>query len=94
MPTRSHSLGVTINTVHPGYIATDASSDVPPAIPALLAPLTPAARTGQPEDVAAVVGMLTGPDAEFLNGARIPVTGGLNHPLPLRRVLSAEHPRP
>ena len=86
--------GVTINTVHPGYIATEGSSGVPPAIPALLARLTPAARAGRPDDVAAVVAMLTSPEAEFLNGARIPVTGGLNHPLPLRRVLSAEQSRP
>ncbi len=40
--------GVTINVVHPGYVATEASGDLPPAIPALLAALAPSGRTATP----------------------------------------------
>lgn len=48
----------------------------------MLAALTPGGRTGIPDDVAGVVGMPTRDEAAFLNGARIPVTGGLNQPVP------------
>lgn len=80
--------GVTINTVHPGYIATDLSAHLPPAIPALLQRITPSGRAGVAADIAGVVAMLTGADAEYVNGARIPVSGGLNHPVSLARLLS------
>jgi 3-oxoacyl-[acyl-carrier protein] reductase len=78
--------GVTVNTVHPGYIATDASSRLPAEIPRALEALTPAGRTGTPDDVAGVVAMLTREEAAFVNGARIPVSGGLNHPVSFRRL--------
>lgn len=78
--------GVTINIVHPGYVATEASGHLPPAIPAMLAALTPGGRVGTPDDVGGVVALLARPEAAFLNGAAIPVSGGLNHPVSLRRL--------
>lgn len=78
--------GVTINIVHPGYVATEASSQLPPAIPAMLAALTPGGRVGTPDDIGGVVALLARPEATFLNGAAIPVSGGLNHPVSLRRL--------
>jgi 3-oxoacyl-[acyl-carrier protein] reductase len=81
------SPGVTFNTVHPGYIATDLSSGLPPAIPEWLGRLTPSGREGLPSDVAGVVAMLADPGMDFVNGATIPVSGGLNHPVSFRRVL-------
>ncbi|MFI1158369.1 SDR family oxidoreductase [Streptomyces sioyaensis] len=78
--------GVTVNVIHPGYIATEASSHLPPAIPPVLAALTPSGRTGTPDDIAGVVGILTRDEAAFLNGACIPVTGGLNQPVSLRHL--------
>ena len=80
--------GVTIKIIHPGYIATEASSHLPPAIPAMLTALTPSGRAGTPDDIAGVVALLAGPGADFLNGAAIPVAGGLNHPVSLRRLTS------
>ena len=78
--------GVTINIVHPGYIATQASSHLPPAIPAILTALTPAGRVGTPDDIGGIISLLARPEAAFLNGAAIPVSGGLNHPVSLRRL--------
>ncbi len=37
----------------------------------------PMGRPGQPAEVAAVIAFLAGPDAGYLNGAHIPVDGGL-----------------
>ncbi|MFD7666049.1 SDR family NAD(P)-dependent oxidoreductase [Streptomyces sp. NPDC059788] len=78
--------GVTVNVIHPGYVATDAGSHLPPAIPTMLAALTPSGRTGTPDDIAGAIAMLTRDEAAFLNGACIPVTGGLNQPVPFRRL--------
>jgi 3-oxoacyl-[acyl-carrier protein] reductase len=79
--------GVTVNVLHPGYIATEASSHLPGAIRTMLEALTPAGRAGTPDDVAGVVALLAREEAAFLNGARIPVSGGLNHPVSFRRLL-------
>lgn len=81
--------GVTINTIHPGYLATEASRHLPPTVPALIQALTPAQRTGEPRDVAGVLALLVRDEAAFINGASIPVAGGLNHPVALRRVMAA-----
>lgn len=78
--------GVTINIAHPGYIATEATGHLPAAVPALLDAMTPAGRTGMPDDVAGVIAMLTRPEAVFLNGTVLPVAGGLNHPVSVRRL--------
>jgi 3-oxoacyl-[acyl-carrier protein] reductase len=56
------------------------------AIPRMLEALTPAGRTGTPDDIAGVVAMLVRDEADFLNGACIPVSGGLNHPASFRRL--------
>lgn len=81
--------GVTINTIHPGYLATDATRHLPSAIPALIKALTPAQRTGEPRDVAGALALLMRDEASFINGASIPVAGGLNHPVALQRLAAA-----
>lgn len=81
--------GVTVNTIHPGYLATEASRHLPPTVPALIQALTPAQRTGEPRDVAGALALLVRDEAAFINGASIPVSGGLNSPVALRRVMAA-----
>jgi len=66
---------ITVNVVHPGSINTDmnpATGDHAPA----LAQMTALGRYGQPEDIAAAVAFLAGPDAGYITGTAITVDGG------------------
>lgn len=68
--------GVTVNYVAPGFVETD-----------MMAPFAeyrkptegriPAGRFAQPNEIAAVVAFLASPEASYVNGAYIPVDGGL-----------------
>jgi len=67
--------GITVNCIHPGAIDTEMNAADGPFGP-ILAGLTPLGRYGRPEELAAVVGFLAGPDASFVSGAEILVDGG------------------
>ena len=81
-------VGVTANLVEPGFIDTAASGHLPAQVKHALHGLTPSGRTGAPRDVAAAIAWLADEGSSFVNGARIPVAGGLNHPVAIRRVLA------
>ncbi|MBL8319165.1 MAG: 3-oxoacyl-ACP reductase FabG [Burkholderiaceae bacterium] len=69
------SRGVTVNAVAPGIIASpmaDAAFDA-----ARIAQLVPLQRAGTPEEVAALVGFLCSPEAGYITGQVVPITGGL-----------------
>jgi len=67
------SEGIRSNTVSPGVIGTELSrSEVREG--ALQAPM---GRIGQPEEIAAVVSWLISPEASYVTGCDIPVSGGL-----------------
>ena len=65
---------VTVNAVAPGFIATDMTDGLDEAA---LKKDIPAARFGQPEEVAAVVAFRAAPDASYVTGECISVNGGL-----------------
>jgi NAD(P)-dependent dehydrogenase (short-subunit alcohol dehydrogenase family) len=65
--------GITCNAVTPGVIATDMTADVADDLKAAV----PAGRVGRPEEVAAAVAFLTGEEAAYVNGATLPIDGGL-----------------
>lgn len=67
--------GITVNCVAPGMIDTSRASGKEPAHHALHAPL--AGRRGKPEEIAALVRFLSGPDARYITGQTIHANGGL-----------------
>jgi len=66
--------GVTVNAVAPGFIETDMTDDVPPALLAAV----PAQRPGRPEDVAGCVRFLASDRAGYVTGTTLTVDGGLS----------------
>jgi 3-oxoacyl-[acyl-carrier protein] reductase len=70
--------GITVNTVSPGAVDTDLlRATNPPEALKQTATFTALRRLGQPQDVAAVVAFLAGPDAAWITGENIRATGGL-----------------
>ena len=68
--------GVTVNTVSPGYIATDMVMAVPEEIRARIIAGIPVKRLGRPEEIAAMVAFLCSEEAAFATGADFSVNGG------------------
>lgn len=69
--------GITVNVVAPGFIETDMTAAMGDAARAALAARIPAARLGQPEDVAAAVCYLASEEASYITGQVIGVNGGM-----------------
>ena len=68
--------GVTVNTVSPGYTATDMVMAVPEDIRKQIIAQIPVGRLGKPEEIAYVVDFLCAPEAGFITGADIAANGG------------------
>jgi 3-oxoacyl-[acyl-carrier protein] reductase len=70
--------GITVNAIAPGPTATDLFLDgKSPELVAQLAKLAPLERLGKPEDIAAAVAFLAGPDSAWINGQTLPANGGI-----------------
>ncbi|MEQ1693201.1 MAG: beta-ketoacyl-ACP reductase [Gemmatimonas sp.] len=68
---------ITVNAIAPGFIATDMTRKMPESALANMTSHTPAGRLGTPEDVANAYCFLASDFAAFINGAVLPVDGGL-----------------
>jgi 3-oxoacyl-[acyl-carrier protein] reductase len=74
---------VTVNTIAPGPTATDLFLDGKSEEQvAALAAAPPLERLGTPEDIAAAVAFLTGPDGRWINGQVLPAHPGVCHRYP------------
>ncbi|MGH3252773.1 MAG: SDR family NAD(P)-dependent oxidoreductase [Trebonia sp.] len=76
-----HGRAVRVNAVHPGVTFSsqylrDALADGT-ELRARFDDRVPMGRPGEPSEIAAVIAFLAGPDATYVNGAHIPVDGGL-----------------
>nr|WP_154324797.1 SDR family oxidoreductase [Pantoea sp. 201603H] len=69
---------ITVNAVAPGPTATKLFLDGKPQdVIDRLAKLAPLERLGQPDDIAAVVSFLAGPDGAWINGQTLRANGGI-----------------
>jgi 3-oxoacyl-[acyl-carrier protein] reductase len=69
---------ITVNAIAPGPTATDLFlNGKSPELIERLAKLSPLERLGQPEDVAAAVAFLAGPDGAWINGQTLRANGGI-----------------
>ncbi len=72
------SRAITVNAVAPGFIATDMTEALPEEQHKMLLGQIPLSRLGQPEEIAAAVGFLTGETASYITGETLHVNGGMN----------------
>ncbi|MFN2625259.1 MAG: SDR family NAD(P)-dependent oxidoreductase [Mycobacteriales bacterium] len=76
--------GINVNAVAPGFVETRLTAPktegsdlgVPDQLRNLAIAMIALGRAGQPEDIANVHAFLVSPDADFISGVTIPVTGG------------------
>jgi len=68
--------GVTVNTVSPGYIATDMVMAVPEETRKQIVAQIPVGRLGTPAEIAYVVDFLSASEAGFITGADFAANGG------------------
>lgn len=69
-------LGITVNTVSPGYIATDMVMAVPEEVRAKIVAQIPTGRLGTPEEIAYAVAFFIPDEAAWITGANLSVNGG------------------
>ncbi len=69
-------LGITVNTISPGYVATDMVMAVPEEVRAKIAADIPTGRLGKPEEIAYAVAFLVDEQASWITGSNLDINGG------------------
>src|SRR3982750_730458 len=72
------SKGVTVNTVSPGYIATDMVRAIRREVLDKIVANIPVQRLGRPDDIASIVAWVASDESGFATGADFSVNGGLH----------------
>jgi acetoacetyl-CoA reductase/3-oxoacyl-[acyl-carrier protein] reductase len=70
------SIGVTVNAVAPGFIATEMLEHIPEKVLDKIKAQIPAGRLGRPDEIARVVHFLASDQSSFITGAVWDVNGG------------------
>ncbi len=68
--------GITVNTISPGYIATDMVMAVPEEVRNKIVAEIPIGRMGGTEEIAHLVSFLASKEASFITGANYAINGG------------------
>jgi acetoacetyl-CoA reductase len=69
--------GITVNSICPGYIATEMVKAIDPAVVEKnILPLIPVGRLGEPEEIARAVVFLAADEAGFITGSTLSANGG------------------
>jgi NAD(P)-dependent dehydrogenase (short-subunit alcohol dehydrogenase family) len=71
------SRNITANVVAPGFVMTDMTENLPEAIRAKALENIPSGRYAEPAEIAAAIRFLASEEAGYINGAVLPVDGGL-----------------
>ena len=71
------SRNITVNTVSPGFIETDMTSQLPEEGKKIMREKIPLGRMGSPQEVACVVKFLASSSGDYITGETIHVNGGL-----------------
>lgn len=69
-------LGITVNMVSPGLTITDLTGDLPSRVKEIEVRKVAVRRLATVDDTAALVTFLISPEAGYINGANLPLTGG------------------
>src|SRR5699024_7625403 len=68
--------GVTVNTVAPGYLATEMVAAVPEETLRRIVSGIPVGRLGEPAEIAALVTFIASDAAAFMTGSKVSINGG------------------
>jgi acetoacetyl-CoA reductase/3-oxoacyl-[acyl-carrier protein] reductase len=71
-------IGITVNTVAPGFVATEMLEHIPEKVLEGLKAKIPLGRLGRPDEVARVVHFLVGDQSSYITGAVWGVNGGMD----------------
>jgi acetoacetyl-CoA reductase/3-oxoacyl-[acyl-carrier protein] reductase len=72
------SIGITVNTVAPGFIATEMLENIPSKVLDGIREKIPVGRLGRPDEIARVVHFLVDDQSSFITGAIWGVNGGMD----------------
>jgi acetoacetyl-CoA reductase len=70
------ALGITVNAIAPGYIATEMTAAMPPDQLAMITATIPVGRHGLPEEIGSGVAFLARDDSGFITGSCLSINGG------------------
>ncbi|TVQ41629.1 MAG: SDR family oxidoreductase, partial [Wenzhouxiangella sp.] len=70
------AVGVTVNAIAPGYIATSMVEAVPERVLEKIISRIPVGRLGKPEEIARAVAFLVAEEAGFITGSTLSINGG------------------
>jgi acetoacetyl-CoA reductase len=71
-------IGLTVNAVTPGFIATDMLATIPDRLLDKIRSQIPVGRLGRPEEIARVVGFLAADESAYITGQIWAINGGLD----------------